>query len=158
MPDSETRTYIDAIAKDTAKGIANGASSGGCLCGGVRYEVATHLLRDFLACHCSQCRKTSGNFVIATACPREALRIVKSETLNWYESSPGCRRGFCTHCGGNLFWDNQNRSHISLFAGALDSLPERRVLGHIFTEDQSEFLKKALETDLPKWPGPPPAL
>lgn len=60
---------------------------GGCLCGGVRYEV-TGPLRGVWACHCSQCRRTSGNFVAATQCRRDDLDLLSTETLAWYRSSP----------------------------------------------------------------------
>ena len=36
-----------------------------CLCGVVRYEVRGPL-RPVIACHCTQCRRTSGPFVAAT--------------------------------------------------------------------------------------------
>ena len=50
----------------------NPAITGGCLCGGVRYAV-TGPLRDIIACHCEQCRRSSGHFVAATACRREQI-------------------------------------------------------------------------------------
>jgi len=42
--------------------------TGGCLCGGVRYR-ATGPLRHVIACHCGQCRKTSGHFAAMTSVP-----------------------------------------------------------------------------------------
>ena len=53
--------------------------TGGCLCGGVRYTV-TGPLRDIVACHCEQCRRSSGHFVAATACRQKYFTLDKQET------------------------------------------------------------------------------
>ncbi|MDA8870546.1 GFA family protein, partial [Rhizobiaceae bacterium] len=39
--------------------------TGSCLCGGISY-VASGPLRELAACHCSQCRKQTGHFYVAT--------------------------------------------------------------------------------------------
>ena len=46
--------------------------TGGCLCGAVRYRVAGPL-RDVVACHCAQCRRSSGHFAAATAARYEVF-------------------------------------------------------------------------------------
>ena len=80
-------------------------ADGGCLCGGVRYRVGGDL-RDALACHCTKCRKTTGHYAVFGACRNEDLAFECAESLAWYESSPGVRRGFCGKCGSTLFWDD----------------------------------------------------
>ncbi len=55
-------------------------ATGGCLCGGVRYEVRGNL-RQVWGCHCSQCRRTSGNFVAATRVRSSDLAFVTADTL-----------------------------------------------------------------------------
>lgn len=95
-------------------------AAGGCLCGGVRYEV-TGPLRPVVACHCEQCRRQSGNFVAATAAKRADVRIVKDDGLTWYRSSGFAERGFCRTCGGNLFWRRDGDDEISITAGTLDA-------------------------------------
>jgi hypothetical protein len=52
----------------------------GCLCGAVRYKVHGPL-RDVVACHCSQCRRTSGHFAAFTATRPVDLLLVESEGL-----------------------------------------------------------------------------
>ena len=90
--------------------------TGSCLCGAIQYRV-TAPLRPVIACHCQQCRKTSGHHVAATSAPREAVRI--DGPVTWYRSSDTAQRGFCGTCGSNLFWDGPGEN-LSIFAGTLD--------------------------------------
>jgi hypothetical protein len=64
------------------------AIQGGCACGAVRYEVRGPL-RPIIACHCTQCRRTSGHFFAATACRRSVFALLKSATLKWFVAVPG---------------------------------------------------------------------
>lgn len=113
---------------------------GGCLCGGVRYQV-TGMLRDVIACHCSQCRKTSGHFVAATQVATEDLQLLDSATLRWYRSSESAQRGFCSRCGGNLFWRETapDAQRTSIMAGTLDTPTGLRIVQHIYTADKSDY-------------------
>ncbi|RXF73371.1 GFA family protein [Hansschlegelia zhihuaiae] len=113
-------------------------AKGGCLCGGVRYE-ATGGLAPPLACHCSQCARTSGNFAAMTACRTEDLTIEPSETLAWFRSSPDVERGFCARCGGNLFWRAAPGDETYLTAGTLDRPTGLRLAEHIFVGSKSDF-------------------
>ena len=92
--------------------------NGGCLCGAVRYEIRG-TLRSVVACHCRQCRKTSGHYVAATQCDLTQIKI-SAEGLTWYKSSAAAERGFCALCGSNLFWRRLRGSKISIFAGTID--------------------------------------
>ena len=112
--------------------------TGGCLCGGVRY-VVDGTLRDVIACHCSQCRRTSGHFVAATEAPKASLRLERADTLRWYRSSPTAERGFCSTCGGNLFWRADGEESISIMAGTLDTPTGLKLAEHIFVADKSEY-------------------
>ena len=113
---------------------------GGCLCGGVRYEARGEL-RDVVACHCSQCRQTSGHHVAATQLPTTKLQLTASTTLRWYRSSATAERGFCTRCGGNLFWRETapESTTTSIMAGTLDVPTGLRLAQHIFTGDKSDY-------------------
>jgi len=109
--------------------------SGGCLCGAVTYVVSGPL-RPVIACHCRQCRKTSGHHVAATSAPRAGIEI--KGTVTWYGSSADARRGFCGTCGSNLFWDGAG-DNMSIFAGTLDDSTGLRIEGHIFCADKGEY-------------------
>ena len=116
----------------------NTLRSGSCLCGGVSYEIRGEL-RPVHYCHCSQCRKTSGNFVAATGCDDEAFTLVSDSTLAWYCASDDARRGFCNVCGGNLFWKPNDEERIAIFAGTLDSTDGMVAEGHIFVADKADY-------------------
>ena len=127
--------------------------SGGCLCGGVRYRV-TGSLSDIVACHCSQCRRTTGHYFASTSCKRSALHLDREETLAWYESSPGIRRGFCSRCGSSLFWSDERRDGIDILAGTLDSPTGLKLTGHIFVQDKGDYYE--IGDGLPQYAQRPP--
>jgi hypothetical protein len=111
-------------------------ASGRCLCGAIRYAVDGPL-RPVIACHCSQCRRTSGHHVAATAARSETVRVVGEPV--WYVSSPGVRRGFCGICGSNLFWQGTDPNFLSIFAGTLDTPADIRLAGHIHAADKGDY-------------------
>lgn len=115
-------------------------ATGGCLCGAVRYEV-TGPLRAVVACHCEQCRRASGHFVAATATRHAHFRLVKPDGLSWYRSSAEARRGFCRNCGSSLFWEPDDRRHISIMAGTLDRPTGLAMAGHLFAEAADDYYR-----------------
>lgn len=117
---------------------ASADHTGSCLCGGVSYRVRGKL-RDVLACHCSQCAKTSGSLMMATACAPEDLVLEKQESLRWYRSSPHAERGFCSTCGGNLFWKPAHGRHISITAGTLNPPTGLKLVSQWHVEDKSDY-------------------
>jgi hypothetical protein len=126
--------------------------TGSCLCGEITY-VVTGPLRPVVACHCVQCRKSSGHHVAATSCARADIEIKGDVT--WYQSSDTARRGFCGTCGSNLFWDGAG-VNLSIFAGTLDGPTGIRLAGHIFCADKGDYYE--LEDDLPKADADDPVL
>lgn len=118
--------------------------TGSCLCGAVTFRITSEL-RPVIACHCQQCRKTSGHHVAATSALRDDVEI--SGDLTWYRSSDTARRAFCPICGSNLFWDGPG-SHLSIFAGTLDAPTGLQIAGHIYCADKGDYYD--LTDDLPK--------
>jgi hypothetical protein len=112
--------------------------TGSCLCGGVSYRV-TGKMRDVLACHCTQCAKTTGSFFMATACKPGDLVLEKQDTLRWYRSSPHAERGFCQTCGSSLFWKPAHGRHISITAGTLDQPTGLHVVEQWHVADKSDY-------------------
>jgi hypothetical protein len=120
--------------------------TGGCLCGRVRYEVRGEL-RNVIACHCIQCRRTSGHFVAATACRRHAFNLSKGETLKWYVAVPGYRRGFCSECGSSLFFEEEGGERVSIAAGSLDEPQGLAIAAHLFASEAGDYYE--IDTAVP---------
>ena len=112
--------------------------TGSCLCGGVKYQI-NGPMRPIVACHCSQCRKTSGNYVTATRVAKVDLVFDSMSTLKWYKSSDVAERGFCGTCGSNLFWQRQVGENTSIMAGTIDPPTGLHIAQHIFVGDKSDF-------------------
>jgi len=123
------------------------AASGSCLCKGVAFRV-TGALAPILACHCSMCAKTSGNYVAMTSCATSDLDIHSGETLKWYRSSENVERGFCQRCGGNVFWKEDNSAEIYICAGTLDPPTGLAIKEHIFVGSKSDYY--TISDDLPR--------
>jgi len=123
-------------------------ASGGCLCKAVRYRVQGPL-RDVIACHCTQCRRSSGHFVAATATAPENLIITEDRGLCWYEPPELYKRGFCKHCGSSLFFVSQTKSHdrISIAAGSLDNSVGIKLAAHIFVEEAGGYYQISDEVE-----------
>lgn len=136
--------------------------TGGCLCGGIRYRVNGGL-RPVVGCHCRQCRRTSGHYVATTAAWRRYVTLEADDTLAWYESSPGVRRGFCNRCGSSVFWSRERLPRINIHAGTLDEPTGLELVQHIFTASRGDYyeidpsLPQAEErAEVPDIPGPGP--
>ncbi|HYD66523.1 GFA family protein [Azospirillum sp.] len=112
--------------------------TGGCLCGGVRYEIGTKPSSISL-CHCGQCRRQHSHVGAYTGFPRDAFRMVKEETLAWYQSSEKARRGFCSRCGSGLFWEAMGEPTLDVTAGSLDESTELRARRHIWVEFKGDW-------------------
>jgi hypothetical protein len=112
--------------------------TGGCLCGAVRYRVHGPL-RAVVMCHCTQCRRSTGHVMAATAARRADFRLVSDGELRWYESSGEARRGFCGRCGSTLFWEGVGLDRISIAAGTLDDTRGLRIACHIFVADKGDY-------------------
>ena len=110
--------------------------TGGCLCGGVTY-VVNGPLRDVIACHCTQCRKTSGHYVSATSVATADLTI--DGEVTWYHASDRARRGFCGTCGSNLFWQPGTRQETSIFAGTLNGETGLRTTYQIHAGEKGDY-------------------
>jgi len=116
-------------------------ASGHCLCGAVAFEVHGPLTEAH-ACHCGQCRRQSGHFVVATGAKREDVRFLTQSTLKWFQSSETARRGFCGACGSALFWDDGG-PELSINAGCLDAPTGLSVTAHIFVADKGDYYEIA---------------
>jgi hypothetical protein len=92
-------------------------STGGCLCGAVRFRL-TGAPYEIDYCHCASCRRHTGAPVsVFLDLKRKDVEFTKG-TPAYYASSPGVRRGFCGTCGSTLTYETDDEIHIHI--GAMD--------------------------------------
>lgn len=77
-------------------------SSGGCLCGKVRYEVWAEPLGSGY-CHCRYCQLAVGAPLTDWVCFEEKFVSFSGDAPKIYRSSPINERAFCGNCGTSLF-------------------------------------------------------
>jgi len=98
---------------------------GGCLCGGVRFEL-TAPPEAAAYCHCTRCQRRTGTGSSAQArIDGASLRIVAGEDLvRAYRPPDGFEKLFCSECGSALFSRNpSDHSQMSVRMGAFDQDP-----------------------------------
>lgn len=117
-------------------------NTGGCFCGGVRYEV-TKPLTAVAYCHCSKCRRWHGHVGAYTAVDRDGLVLTETRGLAWHTVSPTVQRGFCRECGSSLFFDEQTDKKISLCPGTLDTPTGIFEKAHIYTASKGDYYEIA---------------
>jgi hypothetical protein len=79
--------------------------TGGCLCGGVRYEVTEPLVSAGY-CHCTRCQRRTGTAAAASArVAPGSLRVTSGEELvrAYDPGDGGFLKEFCSACGGALW-------------------------------------------------------
>ena len=100
--------------------------TGGCLCGGVRFEVTEPLLRATY-CHCTRCQRRTGTAASAQArVAPGTLRITAGDELirGWDPGDGGFAKHFCSGCGSQL-WSRSTEDPdvVSVRLGAFDDDP-----------------------------------
>lgn len=122
--------------------------TGRCECGSVAFTISTDTLRAPSACHCSQCRRTSGHFWSGTTVTNADFNLTAKDTLVWFRSSDHAERGFCNACGSSLFYRPVDSDHVSVAMGSLDQPTGTHLRRHIFVADKGDYYD--IGDDLPK--------
>ena len=112
---------------------------GGCLCGAVTYRV-TGAMRPVVACHCTQCRKTSGHHVAATSAPRGGGRDRGCGDLVSLVRDGAAGVLWQVRFEPVLGWSGAN---LSIFAGTLDGATGLELAGHIYCDDKGDYYRIA---------------
>lgn len=83
----------------------------------------------------------SGHYFVSSDIPRENLSISGEEYIKWFKSSEKARRGFCSECGSNLFWDpiNKDIEWTAVAMGSIDELSHTKTREHIFVESKGDY-------------------
>lgn len=132
----------------TDSGDSQRITTGGCLCGAVRFQVKGDL-RDIVNCHCSMCQRLHGNFGPHSKARKANIRISIDTGLAWYKTSEIAQRGFCRVCGSSLFWEPFDQDATGIIAGSLDDQTGLKTIGHIFVGEKANFYE--ITDDLPQF-------
>ncbi len=100
--------------------------TGGCLCGGVRFELAEPAVAAGY-CHCTRCQRRTGSGSSAQAeIDGRTFRLVQGEELvkGWRATDGGFEKYFCRECGAHLFSRNpDDPTQMSVRMAAFDDDP-----------------------------------
>ena len=99
--------------------------TGGCLCGGVRFEVTEPLVSAGY-CHCTRCQRRTGTAASAQGqIVPGSLRITAGdELLREFQPPDGFAKVFCSACGSSLWSRNPTMAGASsVRLGAFDRDP-----------------------------------
>ena len=126
------------------------ALTGGCLCGGVRYQIVGKPA-EALYCHCRMCRLAHGAPVVAwVTVPLDGFAVTAGEPVA-YRSSSKAMRHFCGSCGTPLTWrasDDPRLVDISI--ATLDNPEAVAPALHVWTESRIAWFDTA--DHLPRHP------
>ncbi|TMK66513.1 MAG: GFA family protein [Actinobacteria bacterium] len=99
--------------------------TGGCMCGGVRFEIGRPL-GPASYCHCTRCQRRTGTAASAQARVEPgSLRVLQgSELVREYQPPAGFAKAFCSSCGSALWSRHPDEAEpFSVRLGAFDSDP-----------------------------------
>ena len=98
--------------------------TGGCLCGGVRFEL-TEPPAAASYCHCTRCQRRTGTAASAQVrIVPGSLRVLEGDALvRSYQPPDGFAKSFCSVCGSAL-WSVDPEGNVSgVRLGAFDGDP-----------------------------------
>lgn len=132
-------------------------TTGGCICGAVRFEVDGEPLFSS-NCHCRDCQRASGSaFMPLMGFPKDAVHIIGEVKYFQRQANSGTAEteGFCPECGARLFAHAEAYEGILLVrAGGLDDPSLYQPQANIFTSSAQPW--DYMDPDLPKFPQMPP--
>lgn len=115
--------------------------TGHCQCGGIRFQIEGEL-EPIQMCHCSQCRRAQGTPFASNIPVRESAFTLLSgaELLKSFESSPGKRRVFCSHCCSPLYSTKDALPGVlRIRAGLLNEPLATRPGAHIYVGSKANW-------------------
>jgi hypothetical protein len=126
--------------------------TGGCVCGGVRFEV-DEALGVASYCHCTRCQRRTGTASSAQArVASGSLRVVAGDELvrEWLPDD-GWAKCFCGACGSALWSRDPATGAMSVRLGALDGDPGVRPEYRQFV-DYAAVWEPIPDDGLPRFP------
>lgn len=99
---------------------------GGCLCGGVRFELTEPPIEAGY-CHCTRCQRRTGTAASPQArIDGRTFRVLAGDQLirAWRHPDGGFEKCFCSACGAHLFSrDPDDHTQMSIRMSAFDADP-----------------------------------
>jgi hypothetical protein len=133
--------------------------TGGCLCGGVRFELREPLVSAGY-CHCTRCQRRTGTAAaVSGRIAPGSLHVLAGEALvHSFVPADGFAKDYCSACGSALWSrDPQNPEVVSVRLGAFDTDPGIRPSYRQFVDDAAPW-EPIPDDGLPRFPGRrPPA-
>jgi hypothetical protein len=135
-----------------------GMTTGGCLCGAVRYESSGDSVFS-LQCHCRDCQRSSGTaYIAAMRVPSAHFRITRGTPRRYVgksDSGNQITRVFCGDCGSPLYVQVATRPDlVGIRVGTLDDPSGFRAEADIFVKSAQPW--DHMDPALPKYPTYPP--
>lgn len=113
--------------------------TGGCRCGGVRFEANADP-HHISYCHCRDCRRATGAPVAAFVGFMTDEVAMESSTLRTYENGP-VTRSFCGVCGSPIAYaDSRIGDRIYFYLGAMDFPAHYKPTHHGHVRSQLPFV------------------
>jgi hypothetical protein len=119
--------------------------TGGCQCGGLRYEITEPPLMIY-ACHCANCQRIAGSaFGLATTITEASLSFTSGtpHKTTWLSDAGNERYGtYCGDCGCRIaHGQTPSIGVLSLRAGTFDDPSWIVPTGHIWTRSAQPWFK-----------------
>ena len=111
---------------------------GSCLCGAVSFVVEGELPAAS-ACHCTRCRKATGNYEAGVDVKKSSVTVSGGDKVTWYFSSDKVRRGFCSICGSPMFYDPPAADWIGIMLGSFDGPTGTTIAEHIYVASKGDY-------------------
>jgi hypothetical protein len=127
--------------------------TGGCLCGGVRYEYSG-VIGPASYCHCRDCRHVTGSaFNVGVQFEMHRFKILQGQVKAYSklaDSGNRLTRSFCAECGSPIFTSSPaHPEHIYIKAGSLDDPTLVKPSHQSWTQSSVPWAR--LDTTLPSY-------
>ncbi len=121
-----------------------GELTGGCQCGGIRYEVTGANQRVHI-CHCTDCHRQSGSaFGMTLVVREEDFRITRGEVKTYASKSDAGRDklgAFCPDCGTRIYHKPEwRKGKVLVKPGTLDDTSQLAPDKHIWTASKQPWV------------------
>lgn len=116
--------------------------AGGCLCGQVRYTLASPLV--VAVCHCTHCQRISGSaFSVNIVVPEGDFEVTGEPAAytDTGDSGKPLRRHFCARCGSSLFSKAEALPGMAIVkAGTLDDPSQMKPTSELYCDSRVAWL------------------